>query len=335
MYILQASARRTYANGESSNAAGQKDNQMSDIQLWHGRMGHLGQKGMEILLKKGCLGELKKTKMSFCEDCVIGKTHKVSFGPALHVTKAKLDYIHSDLWGSPNVPPILSRSQYFLTFTDDFSRKVWIYFLRHKNEAFECFVSWKKMVETQSERKIKKLLTYNGLELCNLQFNSFCKEEGMIRHRTCTYTSQQNGVAERLNRKIMNKVRSMLSESGFEVRFWAEAATTTVYLINRSMSSAIQMEIPEERWTLVLPSFKDLRRFGCLVFVHTSDGKLNPRTRKGYFTDIHKVLRALKSGCQRRRRLLYLEMLSLERRWCIRIVKLRRHHLKTLLDQKL
>ena len=133
------------------------------------------------------------------------------------------------------------------------------------------------MVETQSERKIKKLRTYNGLEFCNLQFNSFCKEEGMVRHRTCTYTPQQNGVAEHLNRTIMNKVRSMLSESGFEVRLWAEAAATAVYLINRSPLSAIQMEIPEERWTSVFPSFKDLRRFGCLVFVHTSDGKLNPR----------------------------------------------------------
>ena len=247
-------------------------------------MGHLGQKGMEALFKKGCLGDLKKTEMSFCEDCVIGKTHKVSFDPALHVMKEKLDYIHSDLWGSPNVPPSLSRSQYFLTFTDDYSRKVWIYFLRRKDEAFECFVAWKKMVKTQSERKIKKLRTDNGLEFYNIQFNSFCKEEGMVRHLTCTYTHQQNGVAERLNRMIVNKVCSMLSESGFEVRFWAEAVATASYLINRSPSSAINFEIPEERWTSVTPSFKDLRRFGCLVFVHTSDGKLNPRAKKGYFT---------------------------------------------------
>lgn len=72
--------------------------------------------------------------MSFCEDCVTGKTHKVTFGPALHVTKDNLDYIHSDFWGSTNGPPSLGRAQYFVTFTDDFSRKVWIYFLRHKDE---------------------------------------------------------------------------------------------------------------------------------------------------------------------------------------------------------
>ena len=189
LYILQAKARETGFNiGESGNASEQKDGQGSDIQLWHSRMGHLGQKGIEVLIKKGCFGDLKKTEMSLCKDCVIGKTHKESFGPALHITKEKLDYIHSDLWGSPNVPPSLSRSQYFLTFTHDYSRKVWTYFLRRKDEVFGCFVDWKKMVETQSERKIKKLRKYNGLEFCNIQFNSLCKEEGIVWHMTCNRT---------------------------------------------------------------------------------------------------------------------------------------------------
>jgi len=70
------------------------------------------------------------------------------------------------------------------------------------------------MVEVQSERKVKRLRTDNGLEFCNHKFNDFCKQEGMVRHRTCTYTLQQNGVAERLKRTIMKNVRSMLSESG-------------------------------------------------------------------------------------------------------------------------
>jgi len=70
------------------------------------------------------------------------------------------------------------------------------------------------MVEVQSERKVKRLCTDNGLEFCNHKFNDFCKQEGMVRHRTCTYTPQQNGVAERLKRTIMKNVRSMLSESG-------------------------------------------------------------------------------------------------------------------------
>ena len=169
----------------------------------------------------------------------------MSFGPAKHVTKEKLDYVHSDLWGSPNVSRSLVHCQYFISFTDDWSPKVWIYFLKTKDEAFDKFVEWKKMVETQSERKVKKLRTDNGLEYCNCRFDQFCKDERVVRHRTCTYTPQQNGVAERLNRSIMNKVRSMLSESGLDQKFWAEAASTSVYVINRLPSSAIEFKIPE------------------------------------------------------------------------------------------
>lgn len=231
LYILQAKARTLSTSGESSSAS-TPDNVLEDTQLWHSRLGHLGQKGMDVLNKKGLFGKSRVESLKFCEACVIGKTHKVSFSRAKHVTKDKLDYVHSDLWGSPNVPHSLSRSHYFISFTDDYTRKVWLYFLKFKDEAFQSFVVWKKMVETQSERKVKVLRTDNGLEFCNKLFDGFCKENGIVRHRTCTYTPQQNGVAERLNRTIMNKVRSMLSESGMELKFWAEAAATAVYLIN-------------------------------------------------------------------------------------------------------
>lgn len=139
-------------------------------------------------------------------------------------------------------------------------------------------------METQSERKVKRLRTDNGLEFCNLQFDSFCRENGIVRHRTCTYTPQQNGIAERLNRTIMNKVRSMLSESDLELKFWAEAAATSVYLINRSPSSALDFKVPEELWTSQVPDLSNLKRFGCLAYVHSVEGKLQPRAKRGVFT---------------------------------------------------
>lgn len=107
--------------------------------------------------------------------------------------------------------------------------------MQTKDEAFDAFVGWKKMVEIQSERKLKKLRTDNGLEFCNKKFDQFCKNEGVVRHKTCTYTPQQNRVTKRLNRTIMNKVRSMLSESGLGKKFLAEAASTSVYLIKISI----------------------------------------------------------------------------------------------------
>lgn len=146
-------------------------------------------------------------------------------------------------------------------------------------------MNWKKLVENQSERKVKKLRTNNGLEFCNHLFDNFCKDEGIARHKTYAYSPQQNGIAETLNRIIMNKVSNMLSESGLSVKFRSEAAATAVYLINRSPSSAIEFRIPEEVWTSALPDLGGLRRFGCLAYVHSSDGKLNPRENRDIFTD--------------------------------------------------
>ena len=71
-----------------------------------------------------------------------------------------------------------------MTIIDDFSRKVWTYFLRHKNEAFPTFKKWKTFVEVQTGKKVKKLRTDNGLEFCEGNFNEFCAEHGIARHKT-------------------------------------------------------------------------------------------------------------------------------------------------------
>lgn len=259
------------------------DKSSDETKLWHSRLGHIGQKGLEVLAKKGCLQQCKVNGLEFCEDCVYGKAHRVSFGAAKHTTRDKLEYIHSDLWGSPSVPNTLGNCQYFISFTDDFTRKVWLFLMKKKDEAFTKFVEWKKMVELQTGKKVKRLRTDNGLEFCNHEFDGFCRREGIVRHRTCTYTPQQNGIAERLNRTIMNKVRSMLSESGLGQEFWGEAASTAVFLINRSPSTALDFGIPEEKWTNSLPDYSGLKRFGCVSYVHSDQGKLNPRAKKGVF----------------------------------------------------
>lgn len=120
------------------------------------------------------------------------------------------------------------------------------------------FCEWKNLVKNQVDRKVKCLRTDNGLEFCNTAFDVFCKKFGIERHKTCSYTPQQNGVAERMNRTIMEKVRCLLSESGLEERFWAKAAATSVYLINRIPSPANDFNIPEELWLGKAPGYGHL-----------------------------------------------------------------------------
>ena len=82
----------------------------------------------------------------------------------------------------------------------------------------------------------------------------------------------------------MDKVCSLLSESGLPKELWAEAAATAFHLINKSPSSAIGNKIPDEVWYKRRGlDYSYLKRFGCVVYVHTDDGKLNPRAKKCIF----------------------------------------------------
>ena len=255
----------------------------SDVtKLWHMRLGHMSEKGLTLLSKRGLLCGQSTGKMDFCEHCVFGKQKRLSFGTGIHKTKGSLDYIHSDLWGPAQVPS-KGGARYLLTFIDDFSRKVWVYFLKHKSDVFDTFKKWKILIEKQTGKQIRRLRTDNGLEFCGGDFNKFCEAEGISRHRTVVKTPQQNGVAERMNRTLLEKARCMLSNAGLSKDFWAEAVSTACFLVNRSPSTAIEFKTPEEVWSGKPANYSNLRIFGCSAYMHVSEGKLEPRARKCIF----------------------------------------------------
>ena len=106
---------------------------------------------------------------------------------------------------------------------------------------------------------MKLLKTDNGLEYLSEEFNEFCKDNGIRRHKTVRLTPQQNGLPERMNNTILERVRCMLSNAKLAKSFWGEAVNTTCYLINRCPSSAIEFKTPEERWTGKAPSYENLK----------------------------------------------------------------------------
>ncbi|GJT37766.1 retrovirus-related pol polyprotein from transposon TNT 1-94 [Tanacetum coccineum] len=177
----------------------------------------------------------------------------------------------------------MSGCRYFLSIVDDYSRRVWVHFLRHKNEAFSKFKEWKQLVENQTGRKQKKLRTDNGLEFCNQKFNNLCKESGIARHLTVAGTPQQNGLAERMNRTLLNKVRCLLIHSGLSNSFWAEATAMAAYLINRSPSTELEKKTPMDLWSGHPANYEMLRIFGCVAYSHVNQGKLKRRAIKCIF----------------------------------------------------
>ncbi|KAH9722760.1 Integrase catalytic domain-containing protein [Citrus sinensis] len=153
--------------------------------LWHFRLGHVSESGLKELEKHGALGGDKISTVGFCEECVLGKSSRTRFKTAVHNTKGTLDYIHSDLWGPAQIES-LGGACYFLSMIDDFSR--------------------------MTNRKVRRVRTDNGLEFCNKQFDDLCEKSGIQRHKTVRHTPQQNGLAERINRTLMERVRWKLAD---------------------------------------------------------------------------------------------------------------------------
>ena len=120
----------------------------------------------------------------------------------------KLELVHTDVWWPTQVSS-LGGSHYYVTFIDDATRKVWVYFLRQKYDVFQTFKKWKCLVENETSKKLRCLRSGNGGEYCSKEFEGYCSTNGIYRHKTIPRTPQDNGVVERMNRIIMEHARSM------------------------------------------------------------------------------------------------------------------------------
>ncbi|CAJ2675758.1 unnamed protein product [Trifolium pratense] len=244
-------------------------------QLWHDRYAHLSIKGLNILAKKEMVKGLPSLDEvnERCVDCLTGKQHREAI-PKQAVWRAGkvLELIHSDICGPIN-PTSNGGNRYFITFTDDFSRKTWVYFLKEKSSALDTFKNFKALVENESGCTIQCLRTDRGGEFLSNAFNEFCSNQGIRRQLTTAYTPQQNGVSERKNRTIMNMVRSMLAGRNVPKMFWPEAVKWATYVMNRSPTLSVKDVTPEEAWSGNKPSVHHFRVFGCLAFVHIPDSQ--------------------------------------------------------------
>ena len=220
-----------YVNSNCRSVIVVIDNMVSS-NLWHYRLGHRSKKGMKMLHSDGKLQWLKEVDHGLCEPCVFGKQKRVSFSKAEKEPKAKkLELVHTDIWG-PSTITSPGDSNYYVTFINDSSRKLWVYFLKHKSDVFGAFKTWKAMVENETDFKVKTLQLDNGGEYVNSDFQRYCDENGIKMRRKVLKNPQQNGVAKRMNRTLKEWARSMRLHVGLPQMFWAEAVNTAAHLIN-------------------------------------------------------------------------------------------------------
>ena len=167
-----------------------------------------------------------------CTNCINGKQHcdPISKKSTWRETQ-KLELIHADICGLIT-PTSNINKRYTLCFIDDYSRKAWVYFLEEKSKALKFFKCFKKTVEKETGLFVKCLRTDRGGEFNSNEFNDFCKQSG-IKKLTTAYTPQQNGVAKRKNRTVMNMVCSMLDDKRNLKSFWPKAVNWSIYILNR------------------------------------------------------------------------------------------------------
>ena len=172
-----------------------------------------------------------------------------------------------------------------------------MYNLKLKSDAFKKFREWHSVTTNQMERKLKFFRIGNGLEFLSEQFENFCRTQGKSRHKTMRATLQQNGVTERMNRTLLERVKCLLLNSGLPKVFWGEDVTTAAYLINRSPHSVLDFKTHMEIWHGEPADYSNLKVFGCCAFVHLKQDKLEPRAVRCVFLGYPEGVKGYRLWC--------------------------------------
>ena len=261
------------------------------LNIWHQRLAHIDHNAIRKMSKNRTVNGLElrneQEPPTPCTHCITGKGHRTPFPKQSNTKTSKLlELIHSDVKG-PIETKSHGGSRYFITFIDDFSKWTTVYTMKEKSQSFQCFVKFHKFAETHSGEKVKILRTDNGGEYTSNEFQSYLEQNGRVHQPTVAYSPQQNEVAERMNRTLMDLVRSMLHAKNIEKPFWAEALQTATYIRNRVTSRSLANDTtPFHRWHGKAPNLSHTRIFGsrCHYVLPRSKVKsLDTRSREAIF----------------------------------------------------
>ncbi|GJW80488.1 putative ribonuclease H-like domain-containing protein [Tanacetum coccineum] len=245
--------------------------------LWHRRLGHLNFKTINKLVKgnlvRGLPFKLFENDQT-CVACQKGKQHRASCNSKTkNSISLPLHLLHIDLFG-PTFVKSLMKKMYCLVVIYDYNRFSGI---------LKSFITG---IKNLVDHKVKVIRCDNGTEFKNREMNQFCEMKGILRQFSVARTPQQNGVAERRNRTLIEAARTMLADSKLPTTFWAEAVNIACYVQNRVLVVKPHNKTPYELFHGRTPTLSFMKPFGCPVTIlNTIDhlGKFNGKTDKGFF----------------------------------------------------
>ena len=247
-----------------------------ELTTWHQRFAHLSSRSLRSLSKSDQVQGLEVEESSQqeekgCNVCHIAHSTRLPFPRSDRVSLAPLELVHSDVLSIST--PSLGGRRYVVTFTDDFSRMLWVEPLARKSDVIDAFRRFKARAETESGKKIVRFRSDNGGEYVSHAFDTLLAENGIARETPPPYSPQSNGVAERVNRTIIEGTVAFLSQAGAPKDLWAEALQAFVFVKNRSPHAALNGKVPLATWRDRPISVSMLRVWGCRAWHTVTNGR--------------------------------------------------------------
>nr|GEV00701.1 retrovirus-related Pol polyprotein from transposon TNT 1-94 [Tanacetum cinerariifolium] len=260
---------------------------LDDSNLWHRRLGHINFKTMNKLVKGNLVRGLPSNIFENNHTCVVckkGKQHRAFYkSKPISSVCQPLQRLHMELFG-PTYVKSLNKKSYWLVVTNDYSRFSWVFFLATKDENSTILKNFISGIENQINHKVKIIRNDNGTEFKNHNLNQFCGMKGIKKEFSVARTPQQNRVAKRKNRTLIEAAKTMLADSLLPITFWAEAVNTACYVQNRVLVTKPHNKTPYELLLGRTPSIGFMRPFGCPVTIlNTLDpiGKFDGKADEG------------------------------------------------------
>lgn len=291
----KASSRATVRpdSAERSAHTATSKGETVDINIMHRRLGHLNFRSLKRMVSQKLLVTGLSGQPAFCEACVMGKMKKLPFSSGRSRATRPLEIVHSDV-GGPVTPQSRDGFKYWITFIDDHTSHVWVYYMKKKSEAITLFERWKTHAEAALQERLGNVIfspnylsffrSDGGGEYTSKEFEAKLSALGVVHQTTAPDTPEQNGVAERMNQTLVNTATTMLADSKLPQSFWADAMDCAAHMINRRPSSSIGGKTPYEMWYRRSPDARHLHPFGCTAYTliqkEKRAGKFHWKARK-------------------------------------------------------
>jgi hypothetical protein len=225
-------------------------------------MGHIGVKGLKSAVNGLPFDDTGSETHSSCSVCAEANIKRSPFPvTASNRATSLLERVHCDVCGP--LPPCFGSYQYFILFICCYSRFVFVYFMKTRDEAPQHFIDFCAFAQKFSDHKVKILRVDNAPELVKGKLETFCKSEGITYEKTVPHSPSQHGVAERYNQTLNSMARAMLLDAHLPTWFWPFAIQTAVHIKNRVPHSNLPPHVtPFELWYHRKPDLSYLRLFG-------------------------------------------------------------------------